>query len=102
MVILGCFFILLFIITLIWDKKGKIANTRWLQYVGLWSIPLGYIAGQARLDRSGGRTSALGYTGYLADQRFDIQVKPVLGTDHFLPVPYLIYDPADRRDWNHG
>ncbi len=47
MVILGCFFILLFIITLIWDKKGKIANTRWLQYVGLWSIPLGYIAGQA-------------------------------------------------------
>ena len=33
--------------TLIWDKKGKIANTRWLQYVGLWSIPLGYIAGQA-------------------------------------------------------
>ena len=47
-------------------------------------------SGTSRLDRSGGRTSTLGYTGYLADQRFDIQVKPILGTDHFLPVPYLI------------
>ena len=47
-------------------------------------------------------TSALGYTRYLADQHFDIQVKPVLGTDHFLPVPYPIHDPADRGDRNHG
>lgn len=46
MVILGGFFILLFIVTLIWDKKGKIADSRWLQYVCLWSIPLGYIASQ--------------------------------------------------------
>ena len=94
MVILGCFFILLFIITLIWDKKGKIANTRWLQYVGLWSIPLGYIAGQA-----GWIVAEVGRQPWAIQ---DIQVKPVLGTDHFLPVPYLIYDPADRRDWNHG
>ena len=35
-------------------------------------------SGTSRLDRSGGRTSTLGYTGYLADQRFDIQVKPIL------------------------
>ncbi len=47
MVILGCFFILLFILTLIWDKRGKMAETRWIQYACLWSIPLGYIAGQA-------------------------------------------------------
>lgn len=47
MVILGGFFILLFILTLIWDKKGKIENARWLQLVCLWSIPLAYIAGQA-------------------------------------------------------
>lgn len=47
MVILGGYFILLFILVLIWNKKGKMENTRWLQKVCLWSIPLGYIAGQA-------------------------------------------------------
>ena len=47
MVILGGFFILLFIVALIWSKNGKFAHTRWLQLVSLWSIPLGYIAGQA-------------------------------------------------------
>lgn len=47
MVILGGYFILLFIIALIWGKKKKFADARWLQYVCLWTIPLGYIAGQA-------------------------------------------------------
>lgn len=47
MVILGGFFILLFAFVLIWHKKNKIADARWLQYICLWSIPLGYIAGQA-------------------------------------------------------
>lgn len=47
MVILGAFFILLFLVTLVMGKKKKIADTRWLQYVCLWSIPLAYIAGQA-------------------------------------------------------
>ncbi|KAA6339997.1 Cytochrome bd-II ubiquinol oxidase subunit 1, partial [termite gut metagenome] len=47
MVILGGYFILFFIITLIWKKKEKFADSRWLQYVCLWSIPLAYIAGQA-------------------------------------------------------
>ena len=46
MVILGGFFILLFILALVWERRGKIAGSRWLQYVCLWSIPLGYIAGQ--------------------------------------------------------
>lgn len=47
MVILGGYFILFFIIALVWNKKNKLADARWLQWVGLWSIPLGYIAGQA-------------------------------------------------------
>jgi len=47
MVILGGYFILLFIITLIWGNKEKFTKTRWIQYICLWSIPLGYIAGQA-------------------------------------------------------
>ena len=47
MVILGGYFILLFIIAIIWSKKDKFKDTRWLQKVCLWSIPLGYIAGQA-------------------------------------------------------
>lgn len=47
MVILGGYFILFFIVALIWSYKETFVKTRWLQYVGLWSIPLGYIAGQA-------------------------------------------------------
>ena len=47
MVILGGYFILLFIIALIWSKKDKFADARWLQWASLWTIPLAYIAGQA-------------------------------------------------------
>lgn len=47
MVILGGYFILLFIIALIWSKKNTFKDARWLQWVCLWSIPLAYIAGQA-------------------------------------------------------
>lgn len=47
MVILGGFFILLFLVTLIWSRKNKFLEARWLQYICLWSIPLAYIAGQA-------------------------------------------------------
>ncbi|WP_102407114.1 cytochrome ubiquinol oxidase subunit I [Parabacteroides bouchesdurhonensis] len=47
MVILGAYFILLFIVALIYSNKKKFTQTRWLQYVCLWSIPLAYIAGQA-------------------------------------------------------
>jgi cytochrome d ubiquinol oxidase subunit I len=47
MVILGGFFILLFIVATIFSYKNKFQNTRWLQWVCLWSIPLAYIAGQA-------------------------------------------------------
>jgi cytochrome d ubiquinol oxidase subunit I len=47
MVILGGFFILLFIIAIIFSFKDKFQNVRWLQWVCLWSIPLAYIASQA-------------------------------------------------------
>lgn len=47
MVILGGYFILLFIIALVLSHKKKFANTKWIQYICLWSIPLAYIAGQA-------------------------------------------------------
>lgn len=47
MVLLGGYFILLFLIALIYGKKNKFAEARWLQYVCLWSVPLAYIAGQA-------------------------------------------------------
>ena len=49
-----------------------------------------------------GRPNAFHRTHYAARALGGVGVKPILGTDHFLPVPYLIYDPADRRDWNHG
>ena len=47
MVMLGGFFILLFLVALYLERKGKIADCRWMQWVALLSIPLGYIAGQA-------------------------------------------------------
>ncbi|MDR1918682.1 MAG: cytochrome ubiquinol oxidase subunit I [Tannerellaceae bacterium] len=47
MVILGGFFILLFIIATILSFKDKFADKRWLHWVCLWTIPLAYIASQA-------------------------------------------------------
>ena len=47
MVILGGYFILMFVVVLLFNKKEKILQQRWLQWVCLCSIPLAYIAGQA-------------------------------------------------------
>ena len=47
MVILGGFFILLFAVVWFWTHKQKLPHARWLQYIGLGSIPLAYIASQA-------------------------------------------------------
>lgn len=47
MIILGCYFILFFIITTIVAFQYDFAQKRWLQFVALWSIPLAYIAGMA-------------------------------------------------------
>ncbi|MEG1749723.1 MAG: cytochrome ubiquinol oxidase subunit I [Tannerellaceae bacterium] len=47
MVIVGGYFILLFILALVWSNRRKFADSKWLQWTCLWSIPLAYIAGQA-------------------------------------------------------
>jgi cytochrome bd ubiquinol oxidase subunit I len=47
MVFLGFFFILLFILTLYFSRKGLLENRRWFLWTMLWSIPLVYLAGQA-------------------------------------------------------
>ena len=47
MVILGGYFILLFIIVVWLDWRKKLQKYRWLHWVSLFSIPLAYIAGQA-------------------------------------------------------
>ena len=49
MVGLGMFFIVLFAVLLFltWKKSCNVDNQRWLLFVGLWSIPLAYIASQA-------------------------------------------------------
>lgn len=47
MVMLGGYFILLFLVALLWIKKNKFADAHWLQWASLWTIPLAYIAGQA-------------------------------------------------------
>ncbi|MDR2388926.1 MAG: cytochrome ubiquinol oxidase subunit I, partial [Tannerellaceae bacterium] len=47
MVILGAFFILLFLLTAFLSLKNKYENKRWLQWIALWSIPLVYLASQA-------------------------------------------------------
>ena len=47
MVILGGYFILMFIVVLIFNRKEKFLKHKWLQWICLWSIPLAYLAGQA-------------------------------------------------------
>ena len=47
MVAIGMYFILLFIIVLFFVYKKNIQKSRWLLWIALWSIPLGYIAGEA-------------------------------------------------------
>jgi cytochrome d ubiquinol oxidase subunit I len=47
MVILGGFFLLLFIVVCYFSQKKKFEESKWLQYVCLWSIPLAYITTQA-------------------------------------------------------
>lgn len=49
MVGLGVYFIVLFAVLLFitWKKTCRVDNHNWLLYVGLWSIPLAYIASQA-------------------------------------------------------
>ncbi|MDD4514167.1 cytochrome ubiquinol oxidase subunit I [Massilibacteroides sp.] len=47
MVILGGFFILLFLVAFFMEKKQKFEKATWLQWVSICSIPLAYIASQA-------------------------------------------------------
>lgn len=47
MVGLGSFLLLLMIAVLFFERKGKIAGMKWLQWTALLSIPLVYLAGQA-------------------------------------------------------
>ncbi len=47
MVFLGAYFILFFAVMVFVVFKRDLAKMRWLMRVALWTIPLGYIAGQA-------------------------------------------------------
>lgn len=47
MVILGGYFILFFIVVLFFAYKKNLAKMRWMHWIALLTIPLGYIAGQA-------------------------------------------------------
>ena len=47
MVMLGGYFILFFMLVLFFVYKKDLSKMRWMQYIALWTIPLGYIAGQA-------------------------------------------------------
>ena len=47
MVVLGGYFVLMFLLVLWFGRGGRIASHRWLQRLCLWTIPLAYIASQA-------------------------------------------------------
>ena len=47
MIILGGYFILLFMVVLLFNRKEKFLKHKWLQWTCLFSIPLAYLAGQA-------------------------------------------------------
>jgi cytochrome d ubiquinol oxidase subunit I len=46
MVMLGLYFIALFAVLIFLSYRNEIENAKWLQRMALWSIPLGYIAGE--------------------------------------------------------
>ena len=46
MVILGVLFLLNFALALFLGWKNKLSDYKWILWVFLWSIPLGYLAGQ--------------------------------------------------------
>lgn len=47
MVILGMYFILFFIVVLFFAYKKDLAGMKWMHWIALLTIPLGYMAGQA-------------------------------------------------------
>ena len=47
MVGLGGFLLLLMAAVLWLERRGRLSEMRWVQWVALWSIPLVYLAGQA-------------------------------------------------------
>ncbi|MFA6813241.1 MAG: cytochrome ubiquinol oxidase subunit I [Bacteroidaceae bacterium] len=47
MVTLGMYFILFFLVTLFLSCKNKLSGMKWMHWVAILTIPLGYIAGQA-------------------------------------------------------
>lgn len=47
MVGLGCGLLLIMVLALWFEKRGKLANMRWFHKIALFSIPFVYIAGQA-------------------------------------------------------
>jgi cytochrome d ubiquinol oxidase subunit I len=47
MIIFGFYFILLFIVVLFFYSRNQLQETRWLQYIMLWTIPVVYLVGQA-------------------------------------------------------
>lgn len=47
MVVLGMYFILFFIVVLFFAYRRNLADIKWMHWVALLTIPLGYIAGQA-------------------------------------------------------
>ena len=102
MVLLGGYFILLFIVALIWSKKNKFADARWLQWASLWTIPLAYIAGQAGwIVAEVGRQPWL-FRGHPADRRIRVQAGHFIGTDDLLRLPVSLYRPAYRGDRHYG
>ncbi|WP_321332189.1 cytochrome ubiquinol oxidase subunit I [uncultured Bacteroides sp.] len=47
MVLLGFYFILFFAVILLLDYKEKLTNLKWMHWVALLTIPLGYVAAEA-------------------------------------------------------
>ena len=47
MVVLGFYFVLFFIVVLYLEHKDKLHKMKWMHWVGIVTIPLAYIAGQA-------------------------------------------------------
>ena len=96
MVILGGYFILFFIAVLVFAYKKDLSRMRWMHWVAMLTIPLGYLA-TGRLGGCRVRSSALGHSGYAAHRCGYLQTGCGFCPDHVLHLPRIVHRYVDCR-----
>lgn len=102
MVILGGYFILLFMVVLFFVYKKRSVKSQMVT-MGLSSIhTFSLHCRTGRLDCCRSRPSAMGYTGYLTYSSRCFPFTYFFRSDNFLPVPDPFHYSVNCRNWYYG